>query len=61
MIGRIKKQPLVMLINSGSTYNFIDQTMVKRFKCATKVIVGINVTVADGNTLRSHELCEMIR
>ena len=35
VVGRIKKQSLVMLIDSDNTHNFIDQSVAKRLKCKT--------------------------
>ena len=61
VMGRIKKQNLVVLIDSGSTHNFLDQTVVKRLKCTTKSIVGVKVTVANGDALKAHELCELVQ
>ena len=48
VLGKIKRQPLVMLIDSGSTYNFMDQTVAKRLRCLTKVIIGVKVIVTNG-------------
>ena len=41
IIGKIKHQSLVMLIDSRSTYNFIDQAVARKLKCAIRVIVGV--------------------
>ena len=61
IMGRIKKQSVVILIDSGSTHNFIDQVVSKRLKCSTKPIVGVQVTVANGDSLKSQEICELVR
>ena len=60
VLGRIKKQPLVMLVDSGSTHNFIDHTVVKRLRCIPQLIPSINVTMANGETLRIQEVCKMV-
>ena len=51
VMGKIKKQPLVVLIDSGSTHNFLDQMVVKRLKVPTKIITRVKVTVANGDVL----------
>ena len=46
-----------MLMDSGSTYNFIDQGVVKRMNGMTKHVKGMKVTVANGKSLRLIEVC----
>lgn len=60
VVGRIKKQSLVMLIDSGSTHNFIDQSVAKRLKCKTHLTAGLNVTVANGEVLKSQKACKAV-
>ena len=55
--GRIKNQSLIMLMDFGSTYNFIDQGVVKRMNGMTKHVKGMKVTVANGKSLRLTEVC----
>lgn len=59
--GKIKKKSLVLLIDSASTYNFIDQIVARRLRYPTEVITGVNVTVANGDILKSQEVCELIK
>ena len=61
VMGRIKKQNLEMLIDFGSTHNFLDEIVVKRLKCPTKSLRGVKVTVANCDTLQSQELCELVK
>ena len=49
-----------MLVDSDSTHNFIDQTLAKRLRCKSQVIIGVNVTVANGETLRAQEVCKNV-
>ena len=60
VVGRIKKQTLVILIDFGRTHNFIDQAVVKKLRYPIKVITGVKVTVANGETLNSQEVCELL-
>ena len=61
LIGKIKRQPLILLIDSGSTHNFIDQAVAKRLRCLTKAVTGVSVTVANGEILKAQEVCELIK
>ena len=53
VVGRIKKQSLVMLVDLGSTHNFIDQKVAKRLNCKTQAITRLNVTMVNGEVLQS--------
>ena len=53
IIGKIKKQSLVFLIDSDSTHNFMDQSVAKRLRCPIRPITKVQVTVANGDILRS--------
>ena len=61
IMGKIKNQTLVMLVDSGSTHNFMDQTVARKLKCATRVIAGVPVTIANGDTLKAQKICEGIK
>ena len=50
-----------MLIDSGSTHNFIDQVVARKLKCVTRVITGVQVTIANGDTLQSYEVCKLTK
>ena len=60
LLGRIKKQFLVMLVDSRSTHNFIDQTVVKRLMCSTQLMPVVNVIVANGEILKVQEVCKVL-
>ena len=49
-----------MLIDSGSTHNFIDQSVAKKLKCTTQGITGLNVTMANGEVLQAQETCKNV-
>ena len=53
IIGKIKKQSLVFLIDSGSTHNFVDQSAAKRLRCPMRPITKVQVTVANGDIFKS--------
>lgn len=49
--GHIKNNNVVVLIDSGSTHNFLDSTMVKRLNIITFPMPNMNVMVADGKKI----------
>ncbi|CAL0311123.1 unnamed protein product [Lupinus luteus] len=46
--GRVHKRPLHILIDSGSTHNFMDKHVAEKLGCRIEVLKPIVVTVADG-------------
>ena len=51
----------MLLVDSGSTHNFIDQAVAKKLRCKTQPMIGVNVTVANGEVLRVQEVCKSLR
>ena len=60
MLGKVKKQNLVFLVDVGNTHNFIDQTVAKKLKCKTQSMAKVDVTVANGETLQVQECCSWL-
>ncbi|XP_022030328.1 uncharacterized protein LOC110931233 [Helianthus annuus] len=58
VIGTIGTRQLQILIDSGSTHNFINQDLAARLRCPTKTVNSMQITVADGNKLNCMQLCE---
>ena len=50
--GYSKKKPPHILIDSGSTHNFLDVRVAKKLGCRIEVILSSNVIVADGNKVQ---------
>lgn len=50
-------QVLNILIDSGSTHNFLDIEMAKQLRCSLQSIPSQAVTVADGNHLACQHMC----
>jgi len=46
-----------MLIDSGSTHNFLDSTIAKKLRCELLKIPPIAVAVADGAQLNCQSMC----
>lgn len=47
--GHCGKKPLHILIDSGSTHNFLDLHIAQKMGCQTEAMDTVSVTVADGN------------
>ena len=50
--GHVKNQKLVILIDTGSTHNFVDQTVIKRVGGHLQAISNFMVTVANGEKIK---------
>ncbi|KAF8389533.1 hypothetical protein HHK36_024048 [Tetracentron sinense] len=55
--GTIKRLPITILIDSGSTHNFIDSACVSQAGCPIQTGEDINVMVANGDKLASKGKC----
>nr|GLL21634.1 uncharacterized protein LOC109154433 [Ipomoea trifida] len=51
LVGKIKSSPCVVLIDSGSTHNFITPAIVEKLKLPTKAIKPFKVYIGNGDTL----------
>lgn len=49
--GMVGKRQLLILVDSGSSTNFIKVDLVKDLQCPTEEIPAATVTVANGGTL----------
>ena len=54
--GSVGKKVLCILIDSGSTHNFIDARMGIRLGCVMEKIGELKVATADGNELKCKEV-----
>ena len=61
LTGKVKNQSLVILVDIGSTHNFLDQAMAKRLNCDLHDIPGLKVTIANGEMIQTHELCHGLK
>jgi len=55
--GKVKTTPLHILIDSGSTHNFLDLATAKRLHCHIKKIPPLQVVVANGQQLACTSVC----
>lgn len=55
--GMVNGKPLHILIDSGSTHNFLDLNRAKKLGCHLDSIEPQAITVADGNHIACQEVC----
>lgn len=58
VIGHFGKQKIHILIDSGSTHNFVDLHTAKKLGCRIHEIDPLQVSVADGNKIVSKSMCK---
>lgn len=58
--GHIKKSNVMVLINTGSTHNFLDLTMAKRLNIFMFPMPNMKVMVADGKKIEKVEKCHKV-
>ena len=56
--GSVGTKVLCILIDSGSTHNFIDTRMAVKLGCIMETIKELKVVTANGNELRCKETCK---
>lgn len=54
---KVKEGNLSILINSGSTNNFLDEGTARKLKCPLMGIQPLSVTVANGSRVLSNSSC----
>lgn len=59
--GNIKKKAITILIDSGSTHNFLDPVVAKRTGCTIQSTSPMRVAVADGTKLTSDSICKHLK
>lgn len=59
--GTYNKKPLHILIDSGSTQNFLDERVAKKLGCKMVLIKPSSVSVADGNVLVTKPECKHLK
>eukprot|EP00253_Pinus_taeda_P017311 PITA_17311 len=59
--GFIKRRPVVVLIDSGSTHNFIHQRVVEAVHYFVRAVSNFQVQIADGGTMKCDGCCENVK
>ena len=60
VIGRIMHKSLVVLIDLGSTHNFVDTSLFSQLHIPVDTSQVLGVKVANGEVLRTQGLCEAV-
>ena len=60
LYGKIKNTQVVLLVDTGSTHNFMDQRLVRRLGYLTQLITGIGVSIANGERLWVNQICKKV-
>ena len=55
--GRIEKEGLVILLDSGSTHKFIDVSLLSKLHIPVDTTPVLDVKVANGTIIKTHGLC----
>lgn len=55
--GQANKCNLMILIDSGSTHSFLDESTTERLKCQLTGTPPLSVTVANGSRVMSNSAC----
>ena len=55
--GKVKNHTMIILVDSGSTHNFVDQAMIRKLGTKLQPISNLTVTVANGERLQVEEIC----
>lgn len=58
--GYHQERPLTVLIDSGSTHNFLDAELAKAMGCLLEPIVPLTVSVANGQKLGALYQCKRV-
>jgi hypothetical protein len=61
IVGYIKKQKVIVLIDSGSTHNFIDKILAKNLNCFVYPVTNFQVLVANGGSIDCVGKCHNIK
>lgn len=59
--GYISRKPVVILIDSDSTHNFLDPVVTKQTSSLVEQINPFSVTVADGAKITSSTICKKMQ
>lgn len=55
--GSAEKEPITVLIDSGSTHSFVDPEIAKRVGCTIEKIHSLMVTIAGGSRIECYSKC----
>lgn len=56
--GKYGKRPLLILVDSGSTHNFLDSNVAKELNVNSEIVPTFQVSLADGKQIQGGEVCK---
>lgn len=57
-VSMLGKQPLLILVDSGSSHNFLDSDLAARLQCRTHEVKPFQVCMVDGNKVVGTKVCK---
>jgi hypothetical protein len=61
LIGYIKNMKFIILVDSGSTHNFIHRHISQEFNCYICAINNFQIMIANGGSMKCGGRCENVR
>ncbi|PKI61860.1 hypothetical protein CRG98_017758 [Punica granatum] len=61
VVGIMGKRLLHILVDSGSTHNFLNEEVGRKLGCQTELMSAVRVAVANGNELKCERVCKKFR
>jgi hypothetical protein len=61
LIGYIKNRKFIILVDSGSTHNFIHRCIAQEVNCYIYVINNFQIMIANGVSMKCGVICENMR
>ncbi|PKI74171.1 hypothetical protein CRG98_005409 [Punica granatum] len=61
VVGTVGRRLLHILVDSGSTHNFLNEEVGGKLGCLTEPMPMVKVAVANGNELKCKRVCKMFR
>ena len=52
---------VIVLVDFGNTHNILDSTIAKRSSCDLASIIGLQVTMVNGDTVMAQKTCKQLR
>ena len=57
LLGHLANRPVIILVDGGSTHNFMQARLVRHLDLTTQPTPPLRVHIGNGNLIESHQLC----
>jgi hypothetical protein len=61
LVGRVSNHNVVLLVDGGSTHNFIQERLVKSLGLTAQPTSSLKVMVGNGNEIDCHQVCPQVK